>query len=242
MVRNLEIFATEDLCSDYCRNTIVNLLKNKPNALICLAAGHTSLPLFKKLIESEADENIDFSKVKFVGLDEWEGLSGDDDGSCENFLRRNLFDHINLKEENIRLFNGKAADLKKECKQVETFIENNGGIDYMLLGVGMNGHLGLNEPGTDESSTTAIVKLDNVTLKVADKYFNEKPDLKGGVTLGIKSIVDTKKVDVLITGEKKKNIVKDIYYTEKTKEIPATLLKNYEHVTYVLDNAAAGLI
>lgn len=242
MIKNLKIFNTQLQAVKFCKNTIAQVIMEKPDALICLAAGHTSLPLFDELIHSDKDGSIDFSCVKFVGLDEWEGLSGDDDGSCENFLRSNLLDGIGIKEKNIRLFNGKAQNLQTECNEIEDFIELNGGIDYMLLGVGMNGHLGLNEPGVDISSTAGIVKLHDVTLKVADKYFNEKPRLKGGVTLGIKNIVDAKKIEVLITGQKKSSIVSKIYETEKTNLIPATLIKNYDHVTYVLDAAAAQLI
>ncbi len=238
----MKVFENETLAAKFCEQTIINAVKKKKDALLCLAAGHTSLVLFKRLIRSEKKGNIDFSHVKIVGLDEWLGLSGRDDGSCENFLRLNLFDHIELKPENIRLFDGKAKDLDAECESVEAFIKASGGIDYMLLGVGMNGHLGLNEPGVDEKGTAAVVELDDVTKSVADKYFERKTVLNAGITLGIQNILDSKKVHVLITGERKKEIVKTIMETGGTNLVPATLMKNKSNVMFILDNEAASLI
>jgi glucosamine-6-phosphate isomerase len=238
----MKVFDTEIKAALYCEKTLINIVENNPSTLICLAAGHTSLALFKRLIQSEKAGKVDFSNVKIVGLDEWVGLSGDDDGSCENFLRKNLFDHIGVIKSNIRLFDGKAHDLKQECENIEAFISKNGGIDYMLLGVGMNGHLGLNEPGISEDSTAGVVMLDAVTKAVADKYFIEKPELTGGVTLGIKNILQVKKVQVLITGERKKDIVKKIVLSKKTNTIPATLIKDQENVEFILDKHAASLL
>lgn len=237
----MRIFENESEAAAYCANCITDIISLKPSALICLAAGHTSLELFDQLISCEREGVIDFSRVKVVGLDEWVGLSGRDDGSCENFLRSNLFDHINLSDANIRLFDGKADDLQNECAQIETFISSNGGIDYMLLGVGMNGHLGLNEPGTDKSIGAHVVMLDSVTQDVAHKYFKEKPELSEGVTLGIRNILESETVQVLITGKRKSEIVKKINEAV-TNEVPASLIRNMENVEFIIDQQAAGLL
>jgi glucosamine-6-phosphate isomerase len=238
----MRIFETESMASVYCEETICDIVGNKREALLCLAAGHTSLMLFDLLKKSEKEGRIDFSNVKVVGLDEWVGLSGTDDGSCENFLRTNLFDHIGLQEKNIKLFNGKADDLVAECASVTEFIKSNGGIDYMLLGVGMNGHLGLNEPGVQTDSVAGIVHLDDVTQKEAVKYFKQKPELASGVTLGISDMKRAKVIHVLVTGERKKEIVKRIMETDETNEVPATLIKNQENVIFLLDRSAAELL
>jgi glucosamine-6-phosphate isomerase len=242
MIKKMKVFHTDFEASKHCRDMIENIIKEKEDALICLAAGHTSLPLFEMLIEGDKDGSIDFSKVKIVGLDEWVGLSGRDDGSCERFLRKNLFDHINILEENIRLFDGEAQNLLKECAEIEAFINENGDIDYMLLGVGMNGHLGLNEPGVDKDSTAGVVMLDSVTKRVADKYFQEKPELMAGVTLGMKDIKKAKIVEVLVTGQRKKDIVKRIVDLDETNQVPATIIKSLENVIFIFDDAAAGLV
>lgn len=238
----MKIFNSSRKASEYCVLTLNDIIKKKPNALICLAAGHTSLEMFQMLIQENNHDNIDFSSVKVVGLDEWVGLSGGDDGSCENFLRLNLFNHINLEEKNIRLFNGKADDLEEECNAIECFVKDNGGIDYMLLGTGMNGHLGLNEPGVDVSNRSHVVSLDKVTIDVADKYFKQKPVLSKGITLGFGNFADTKYIQLLITGERKKDIVKQIFCKEKTVEIPASLLRDENQVQYVLDSEASSLL
>jgi len=170
------------------------------------------------------------------------GLSGKDDGSCENFLRENIFDHLNIKEENIRLFDGKAPDLEKECKEIDEFITDNKGIDYLLLGLGMNGHLALNEPGVNPNKTSHVAILDNVTKTVADKYFKEKPDITKGITLGIKNIAAAKKIQLLITGERKRDIVRKMMNEEKTNMLPGSLLKDLEHVEFVLDSDSSSLL
>ena len=237
----MKIFETETQAASYCASCISNIISQNTSALICLAAGHTSLELFDQLIRREREGNMDFSHVKVVGLDEWVGLSGRDDGSCENFLRTNLFDHIQLSETNIRLFDGKADNLQEECAKIEAFICENGGIDYMLLGVGMNGHLGLNEPGTDMNKGAHVVQLDRVTQDVAVKYFKDKPELSEGVTLGIRNIVETKTVQVLITGQRKSKILKKISEVE-TNAVPSSLIKNMDNVEFVVDKQAASLL
>lgn len=236
------IFKDSFEASKYCADTLACIISEKPDALICLAAGHTSLEFFNILIEMYKNKKINFSNVKVVGLDEWAGISGSDDGSCEIFLHSNIFDHVNLKKENIRLFDGKAPDLLKECSEIDAHIEKNGGIEYMLLGMGMNGHLGLNEPGVNTESRSHVMELDKVTKKVAVKYFEKMPDISKGVTLGIKNILESKKIQLLITGDKKKDIVKRLFSEGVTNTLPATLLKGHKNAEIVLDGPAACLL
>jgi 6-phosphogluconolactonase/glucosamine-6-phosphate isomerase/deaminase len=138
------------------------------------------------------------------------------------------------------LFNGKANDLAQECKDIDGFIEHNGGIDYMFLGLGMNGHLALNEPGVDPESRSHVMPLDSVTRQVAVKYFEEMPDISRGITLGIKNILDSKHIQLLITGKKKRDIVKRILASEATNMLPATLLFGHSNAEFILDTQAAG--
>jgi glucosamine-6-phosphate isomerase len=241
MEADKKIFADSTEASRYCADTLEAIIRNKPNALICLAAGHTSLEFFSMLVKDNEEGKIDFSRVKAVGLDEWAGLSGNDDGSCESFMRRNLYDHINICEDNIRLFSGKARDLMQECRDIDRFIEENNGIDYIFLGLGMNGHLALNEPGADPESTSHVTPLDSVTRQVAVKYFDEMPEISRGITLGIKNILDSKLIQLLITGKMKREIVKRIFSSEVTDMLPATLLFGHGNAEVILDAQAAGL-
>lgn len=239
---NKKVFADSLRASGYCAGTLAEIIRRKPNALICLAAGYTSREFFSMLIRGNREGKLDFSRVKVVGLDEWVGLSGEDDGSCENFMRRSIYGHINVREENIRLFNGKAPDLLRECGDIDGFIESSGGIDYMFLGLGMNGHLALNEPGVDPGSASHVMPLDTVTRQVAVKYFDEMPDISRGITLGIKNILGSKRIQLLITGKRKREIVKRMFSSEVTNMLPATLLFGHDNVEFVLDAQAAGLL
>jgi glucosamine-6-phosphate isomerase len=239
---NKKVFEDNLRASAYCADTLAEIIKQKPDALICLAAGHTSLEFFAMLIKDNSEGKIDFSRVRAVGLDEWAGLSGKDDGSCENFMRSNIYSRINIREENIRLFNGKAKDLARECRDIDGFIERNGGIDYMFLGLGMNGHLALNEPGVDPESRSHVMPLDSVTRQVAVKYFEEMPEISRGVTLGIKNILDSKHIQLLITGKRKSEIVKRMFESEVTNMIPATLLFGHSKAEFILDAQAASLL
>lgn len=241
MEADKKVFADSAQASRYCADTLASIIKHKPDALICLAAGHTSLEFFDMLVKYNKEENADFSRVKAVGLDEWAGLSGTDDGSCDNFMRRNLYSRVNIREENIRLFNGKARDLRQECRDIDKFIEHNNGIDYMFLGLGMNGHLALNEPGVDPESTSHVMPLDSVTRQVAVKYFDEMPEISRGITLGIKNILGSRRIQVLITGRRKREIVKRIFSSEVTNMLPATLLFGHSNAEFILDALAAGL-
>jgi glucosamine-6-phosphate isomerase len=236
------IFEESRSASVHCAKTLINLITIKPSALICLAAGHTSLEMFEELIRAYHDGQADFSQVRVVDMDEWVGLSAEDDGSCEGFLRKNLYDHINVQEKHIRMFNGKADDLEQECRAMDAHIEANGGIDYMLLGLGMNGHLALNEPGVDPSQGAHVVPLDSVTRRVAVKYFREMPDISQGITLGVWNILQTRHIQLLITGERKRDIVKEMMDSAPTVELPGTLLKGHANVEIVVDKQAAGLI
>jgi glucosamine-6-phosphate isomerase len=237
-----KVFKDSCEASEYCAETLADIISKKPDALICLAAGHTSLEFFQILIGMYRENRADFSGVRIVGLDEWAEISGSEDGSCETFLRSSLFDQVNIKKDNIRLFDGKAADLIKECRDIDSYIEKCGGIDYMLLGIGMNGHLGLNEPGTNPESRSHIVELDTVTKKVAVKYFDDMPDISRGVTLGIKNILESGRIQLLITGENKKEIVKRLFSEGKTSMLPATLLKGHQNAEFILDGQAASLL
>jgi glucosamine-6-phosphate isomerase len=237
-----KIFSDGAEASRYCADSLIKIIKNKPSALICLAAGHTSLGFFDIIARESKHGGVDFSRVKAVGLDEWVGISGLNDGSCESFLQTNIYGRINIDKQNVRLFNGKAPDLKRECREMDEYIDVNGGIDYMFLGLGMNGHLALNEPGVDPLSMSHVMPLDSVTQNVAVKYFKEMPSISRGITLGIKNILDSKTIHVLVTGEKKSGIVKRIFSSQPTNMLPATLLFGHENVEFIMDKQAASLL
>lgn len=236
-----QVFETDIQAAAYCAAAIEELIKRKPDAVLCLAAGHTSLPVFERLLEASSQKRIDFHQVRFIGLDEWLNVSADMDGSCASFLHRNLFDALNIPPEHLCLFDGKTSNPEAECIRVESCIERWGGIDYMLLGMGMNGHLALNEPGDSFSKGAHVTALDSTTKSVAPKYFSAgMPSLEHGITLGIRNILSAGLIHLTVLGAHKKDAVTKLLNAEIHCDFPASVLKSCSHAVLILDKAAYG--
>lgn len=217
---------------------VKEVLQKTPDALLCFPAGSTVIGTCEKLKKMVENKEIDFSQAKFVALDEWVGLEeGEED--CTYFLTKHLYEPLKIKPENMRMFNTKAEDLQAECKQVDEYIFAQGGIDLMILGIGMNGHLGLNEPYDDFDSYAKVVELSETTKKVGQKYFKSPTKLTKGITLGVRHIFETKKVILQISGAAKKDIVYDMYQSQPGEEIPATVMKLLTDGEVIMDEAAA---
>lgn len=209
------------------------VLAQKPDALLCMAAGHASLPVFDALT------GVDFSRAYFVDMDEWTGCDEGDDGSCAGFLQRNFLNRTNMPEEHICLFRGKYRDATAECKRIKAFIAARGGIDYMLLGLGMNGHLALNEPGCASDSPAREQRLDENTRAMMQKYFAGTVEIRSGVTLGMADLLAVKQADVLIVGEHKRKILRCVFSGEEPF-LPATMLRDAPGGMWICDRAAWG--
>jgi glucosamine-6-phosphate isomerase len=218
---------------------IAAIIKKKPDALLCFPAGETSVGTFKHLIELNKKGTINFKNCRIVGLDEWANIGAMKSENCFSFLKKHFFDHIDYSEKNLCFFNGESADLQAECKKTDDFIKKNGPVDMMLLGAGMNGHLGLNEPGTSFDLHSHVVELDETTKKVGKKYFSGEVSLTRGVSLGIKDILETKTVILQLNGTRKAMIVKRIVESEPTPSLPASVLKLHKNSFLLLDKDAA---
>ena len=224
-----------------CAELICETLKEKPDAVFSLAAGSTAVRTYEILKELQEAGKVDFSNARFVALDEWLDLA-DESENCDAFMRRNFYTPLGIREEQITRFDIHAPDLDAACKAVDNKIIDLGGIDLMLLGVGMNGHLGLNEPGTDFGLTSHVVELDSVTAQVGQKYFSEGMELSRGITLGVRHMFECGHVILQAGGSHKSEIVERLYRTAPTEELPATVLKLVPHGTVVLDRDAAANI
>ena len=220
---------------------IADLIRTDAHAVLCLAAGHTSLGVFEELVALAEGGGVSFDKCTFVGLDEWAGKGIGDDGSCIGFMKSNLFDKLGIQEDKIIFYNGKG-NLAAECRRIDDFLKFNGPIDYVLLGMGMNGHLGLNEPGTSFHLYSHVVELDETTKRVGQKYFKRNTQLSGGITMGMLHFKEAKRTVLMVNGSKKAELVKKLISSEPTEAIPATYLKNLEHTGLYLDEEAASLI
>ncbi|MEW6195853.1 MAG: glucosamine-6-phosphate deaminase [Bacteroidota bacterium] len=221
---------------------IARIITEKPDALLCFPAGETSLGTFDELVKLQKNGQANFSRCKIVGLDEWVNLGVMKNENCYHFLKSHLFDRIDVNQENVCFFNGEADDLQRECAITDQFIKSIGGIDLMLLGVGMNGHLGLNEPGTSFDKYSHIVELDEVTKNVGQKYFSVLTNLLQGITLGMKHVMESKTVIVQLSGSRKSPIVKRLLETEISTNFPASLIRNHPNAFLLLDSEASELL
>ena len=207
-------------------DVICKQLKEKPDSLICIAAGHSSLPLCEELIARYQNDQVDFSKAYFIAMDEWLHMNPSVSGSCGDFLNKHFLSHVNFPENHIRLFDGLAEDTTAECASVKKQIEDLGGFDIMILGMGMNGHLALNDPGTPFDSTVRVSEIDEVTKSVGTKYFSEAPQLSGGITIGLTEICASKTIILIVFGEHKQDIIQKLIVSPATEDLPASVLKN----------------
>ena len=218
---------------------ISTIILNKPDALLCFPAGETSVGTFKHLIELNKADKISFKKCRIVGLDEWANIGAMKSENCFSFLKKHLFDHIDYSDENLCFFDGESPDLKYECIKSDIFIKKYGPIDMILLGAGMNGHLGLNEPGTSFDLYSHIVNLDDTTKTVGQKYFSGKVNLTSGVTLGLKYIMEAKTVILQLNGTRKAEVAKRLIETEVSPAFPASAVKSHLNSFLLLDREAA---
>jgi glucosamine-6-phosphate isomerase len=219
-----------------------SVLQKKRNALICIAAGHTQIKMLEVLAEYYNRKEIDLSEARIVGLDEWVGMDENDEGSCQYFLKTHLYDKVNIKPYQITRFNAKSSDMSSECEKMNDFLDKNGPIDILFLGVGMNGHVGFNEPGSSIDNRAYVRDLDAVTKTVGQKYFNEAKVLSQGVTLGLKDLLKAKNVIIQVIGEHKKQVVKDFLTHKQDVDYPVSLFFNKEEVWVLLDGPSASLI
>lgn len=233
-----KIFETEALASEFIVDNLSALLKDNPHAMICIAAGQTSLPILSEMKKRVDDGLLDVSNAYFIAMDEWKDVPSDCYGSCANFLKRNMIIPLGIKESNYHLFDSYGGE--QECKIVKNIIENHGGIDFLVLGIGLNGHLALNEPGSKKNSSCRVVTISDTTLNVAPKYFNDNnmPEISGGLTIGLTEILAAKEIYLAAFGSHKKEIIKKLEISDISANLPASFLKDLNNAYLVLDKSA----
>lgn len=206
----------------------------KPNSVLGLATGETPIGTYMQLVEWYNKDDIDFSQVRSVNLDEYIGLEATNTQSYHYFMNEHLFSHVNIPSEQTHIPNGMAKDMEKECLEYDELIRRLGGIDLQLLGIGQNGHIGFNEPGHAFEKTTHIVKLGESTIQANSRFFeNDEEVPKYAITMGIKSIMQAKKILLVANGAKKKEIVKKALYGPVTPSVPASILQLHPDLTVV---------
>jgi len=239
---DIRIFASNDLLAVTAADTILTLVKEKPNAVLCLATGDSPLQTYQHLVKLAAEQQVNFSGIHFVALDEWVDVPPTNPGSCHFFLHRHLFAPLGIAPGHIHLFDAFAADLPGACAAMDATIARLGGIDLMLVGIGMNGHIGFNEPGVSPTLRAHVIHLDEVTRTVGQKYFSEAVTLQAGITLGLQTVREAHRVFLLAHGEKKAAIIRKMMEEPVSTECPASFLRQYDHSVVFIDEAAASLL
>lgn len=222
---------------------VLELINRKPNCVLGLATGSTPVGTYEKLIEFYKEDKIDFSRVTSFNLDEYKGLRGDHPQSYKFFMDNVFFNHININKENTFLLDGMAIDIEKECIEYDKKIDNKGGIDLQILGIGGNGHIGFNEPSEELIIHTHLTKLKAKTIKDNSRFFNSEDEVPtGAITMGMGSIMKASKIILLISGESKAEIAEKVIKGDLTTKLPASLLKLHPNCTVILDKEAAKFI
>ena len=221
---------------------IAALVKLHPAALLCLAGGETPRLTYRYLVEKAMAGAVDFSHAQFVSLDEWVGIPKSNSGSCYYFLEETLFAPLAIPAANIHFFDATSADLRIVCRRIDTVMAKHKQIVFMLLGIGMNGHIGFNEPGIDANLESHVIELDPLTTQVGQKYFTENTPLRQGITLGMAHVRRSKQVLLLATGAAKALIIKKTLEESATNLVPASLLQQHTDAMAVVDAGAASLL
>ncbi|MFR4352218.1 MAG: glucosamine-6-phosphate deaminase [Roseburia sp.] len=215
----------------------------KPDCVLGLATGSSPVGTYAQLVERCGNGDLDFSEVKTVNLDEYRGLDHDNDQSYYYFMMQNLFGKVNIDLANTNVPNGMEPDAEKECARYEAKIRALGGVDLQLLGIGHNGHIGFNEPSAQFDATTHCVDLTQSTIEANKRFFASIDDVpKQAYTMGIGTIMQAKKILMVVSGAEKAEIVKRSFFGPVTPEVPASVLQLHPDFILVGDEAALSAI
>ncbi|MBQ7872497.1 MAG: glucosamine-6-phosphate deaminase [Clostridia bacterium] len=235
-VKNYEEMSEEAL------KVMLSVVSENPNAVLGLATGSTPLGLYAKMAQDHRENGTSYANCRAVNLDEYVGLDASSDQSYVYFMRENLFKNIDIKLENTHIENGTAADKEAECARYNALL-NELRQDIQLLGIGSNGHIAFNEPGTAFDSVTHIVDLAESTIKDNSRLFKSIDEVpRQAFTMGLSNIMNAKKVLILANGEGKANAVRELVKGEAREEVPATVLQSHPDCILICDEAAGKFI
>ncbi|MEO6316789.1 MAG: glucosamine-6-phosphate deaminase [Chitinophagaceae bacterium] len=238
---DIAVFSTPALVAQATANKILAFIQSKPNALLCLAGGDSPRLTYQYLAAAVKSSGTNCGRLQFVSLDEWVGIPPTNTGSCFYFLQETIFGPLAIPPVNIHFFNSSATDLTAECNRIDKIIAQLQGIDVLLAGIGLNGHIGFNEPGLPQASAH-VTELDSLTQQVGQKYFEQNASLQYGITQGMAQLLQSKTILLLATGTKKAAIVQQALEEKMTDAVPASLLRQHSNAFALLDREAAALL
>lgn len=221
---------------------VLDVVKKNPKAVLGFATGTSPIGLYDYLVNANKNGDVSFANVKTVNLDEYAGISATNENSYAYFMKKYLFDKIDIDNKNSNLPNGMAKDRQVECDRYNALLDEMQQ-DIQVLGIGSNGHIGFNEPGTPFSSTTHIVDLTESTIKDNSRLFDDVSHVPlQAFSMGIKNIMNAKQIVLVASGKNKAKAIKGLVKGEITEELPASVLQLHPFVTIVIDKDAASLL
>ncbi|HWJ76743.1 MAG TPA: glucosamine-6-phosphate deaminase [Niallia sp.] len=228
--------------SEFAAKEIIKQVHLKSNSVLGLATGGTPTGTYQYLINDFKKSDTSYEEVMTVNLDEYIGLDKKNPQSYDYYMKTNLFEHINVKEENTHLPYAKNIEDQEAGQKYESLIESLGGIDLQILGIGENGHIGFNEPGTSFSSKTGIVELAESTKQANARYFSSIEEVPThAISMGISTIMKSKEILLLVSGIKKAPILNELMNTDVSEDLPASILKTHPNVTIIADQEALSV-
>lgn len=237
----IRIFENSKQLAEEASKIIQQKIKKKPSLVLGLAAGKTVIPLYRQLVKLYKNKKINFSKITTFNLDEC--LDSTNKNIFKSFMEEHLFKKINIKKSNIHSLDCNSKDLKKECQEYERKIKKSGGIDLQILGIGVNGHMAFNEPGSSFNSNTRKVKLTKTTIINIKKVVDlSKSVQRYALTMGIKTIMESKKIILLAAGKHKATAIHNLIQKKITKKTPASVLRRHKNLMILIDKYSASKI
>ena len=237
----VEVLEDYDTMSERAAEIVTAQIQRKPDSVIGFATGSTPLGLYKHLIHNHKERGLDFSKVTTFNLDEYVGLPPEHDQSYHYFMWEHLFKHVNVSRERVYIPDGTVEDIDYFCQWYEQQIEKAGGIDLQILGIGANGHMAFNEPGSSLGSRTRIKTLTDKTVKDNARFFKHPKDVpKYAITMGIGTIMEAKNLLLVASGERKAMAVKKTLEGPITAMVPSSILQMHRHAQIIIDEAASS--
>lgn len=235
------------VCDDYetiskrAAGILAGIVNNKPNAILGLATGSSPVGTYQELVKLYQAGLLDFSQVKTYNLDEYYPLEPENDQSYHYFMNDNLFQHVNVDPANVHVPDGNAPDMNAACEEYEAMLNEIGGVDIQLLGIGGNGHIGFNEPADTFVGPTHVVELTESTIQANSRFFEKIEDVPTkAISMGIGSIMHAKKILLVANGEGKAKAIAATLEGPITPEVPASVLQLHPDVTIIIDKAAAA--
>ena len=236
---NIIVCDNYDELSESAAKIVAEQVNEKADCVLGLATGSTPVGMYSVLAEKNKAGEVDFSRVKAVNLDEYYPISPDNPQSYHYFMKENLFSKINIDMANTHILDGRCKDAEAECERFERLIDSLGGIDFQILGIGQNGHIGFNEPDSSLNSRTHLTKLTENTISANSRFFDDISEVPTmALTMGIGTILAARKIILLANGAAKRDAVSELLDNSITTESPASMLKVHKNVTLICDREA----